>query len=86
MKKIIFVLIITISLIACVGYCETHYYRKAIVIQHYDGITTFYDGTHYWDVETDNIYNRNDQVKLKMFTSFTNNNINDDEVIEIIKK
>lgn len=86
MKKITFVLIIIVCLITCVGYCETHYNRKAIVIQHYDGITTFSDGYHYWDVKTDNIYNRNDQVELKMFTNFTNNNINDDEVIKIIKK
>ena len=85
MKKIIFVFIIAISLIT-VGYCETHYSRKAIAIQHYDGITTFWDGDHYWDVKTDNIYNRNDKVELKMFTNFTNNNIDDDEVIEIIKK
>ena len=84
MKKITFILIIIISLI--VGYSGTHYSRNAIAIQHYDGITTFSDGYHCWDVETDNIYNRNDHVELKMFTNFTNNNIEDDEVIEIIKK
>lgn len=86
MKKIIFTLAIIITLIACVGHCETHYSRNAIATQHCDGITTFWDGDHYWDVKTDNIYNRNDRVELKMFTNFTNNNINDDEVIEIIKK
>lgn len=84
MKKITFILIIIISLI--VGYSGTHYNRKAIATQHYDGITTFWDGNYYWDVKTDNIYNRNDRVELKMFTNFTNNNIEDDEVIEIIKK
>jgi hypothetical protein len=86
MKKIIFTLIVIMALTAGVGYCETHYSRDAIATQYCDGIATFWDGAHYWDVKTDNIYNRNDRVELKMFTSFTNNNVYDDEVIEIIKK
>ena len=83
-KTIIIVFIILIVL-SIVNNYNTHYVRYGTVYSvNNDTITIKDEQGHLWDfIGSD--YKLNDNVRMKMHTNYTDNNITDDKIIKIEK-
>ena len=83
--KIIFSIVIIISIMVLLAYSETHYTRtgfvrrKAVTLNEY----YFYDSTgNVWLFETDEELNPYMTIEVKMFNNNTMDNIKDDMIID----
>ena len=88
MKKKIISFISLFIVIVCFCFCsyaETHYTRKATVVNVNCGLVTVEDESgNLWDFEQDG-FNVGDKVKLTMDTNHTDSNIFDDKIVNITK-
>lgn len=85
MKKIrtIAVLLIFVSCFCICSYAETHYTRKAKIIEITNDLVTAEDSCGYlWEFEGDG-FEVGTEIKLIMDTNNTNTNIFDDKVIDV---
>jgi hypothetical protein len=86
LMEIIVFLIITI-VIGLAGHIETHYTRKdCVVVEVEQGLMTVLDTTgnewcYYMDSDA---LSTGTKVDLKMFTNYTDNAIEDDEIVKVI--
>lgn len=86
LMEIIVLLIIT-TVIGLAGYIETHYTRKdCVVVEVEQGLVTVLDTTGnewYYYVDSDAL-STGTNVDLKMFTAYTDNVVEDDEIVRVI--
>lgn len=90
MKKVqtIIIAIILIGGFYCCNYCEHHYTRKACVVVNVrnNNVTCEDKCGFLWGFETDSeSFAVGDIVDLKMFDNCSNNYVQDDKIIKIIK-
>ena len=87
MKKLALALVL-VMLFGMACYDDTHYTRKDCeIVDVENGVVTFKDIVgHYWkwEIEPNEYFEKGDFVDLKMFNNYTDNNINDDEIKEIV--
>ena len=88
MRKAITTIIITVIMLTMFyasTWIETHYTRKATVIEVNDNIVTVVDDTNnFWSFEGTE-FNVNDKVTMTMDSMNTDLNIYDDEIIDVEK-
>ena len=72
---------------AIIGHIETHYTREDCVVVNIvdDEVIVKDKGNRLWSfyITEDNELEINDIIDVKMFTNYTDNNIDDDEIIDI---
>lgn len=79
----IMVLLVFIASLGIVGNYENHYTRKATVIEVNDDLVVVEDNCGYlWEFYGSG-YEVGQQVKMKMFTNYTDNTIFDDEIEKV---
>lgn len=84
-------LLVIIIVISLAGYLETHYTRKdCVVVEVERGLVSVVDATgnkwcYYMDSEDyANVPSTGTKVSLKMFTAYTDDTIEDDEIVKIV--
>ena len=84
-------LIIIVVIFGIVGHIETHYTRKdCVVVEVEQGLVTVLDTTgnewcYYMDSEDyTEVPSTGTKVSLKMFTAYTDNTIEDDEIVKVV--
>jgi hypothetical protein len=87
----IIVLLIITTVIGLAGHIETHYTRKdCVVVEVEQGLVTVLDTTgnewcYYMDSEDyTEVPPTGTKVDLKMFTAYTDNTIEDDEIVKVV--
>lgn len=82
-------LIIIAVLFGIVGHIETHYTRKDCKVVETSGKAVYVvdsTGNEWCYVADEEVPNVGTKVDLKMFTAYTDNTIDDDEIVNVIVK
>ena len=82
-------LTIIVAMFGIVGHVETHYTRKDCKVVETSGKAVYVvdnTGNEWCYVADEEVPKIGTKVDLKMFTAYTDNTINDDEIVEVVIK